>query len=173
MWRKFRRALPAIFLMAVVYYADSWVLALPIIGVTAWLGGFTALTLIPLYLAFDYMLGRLTLRLVVEEKKVKDYGLLMRFMRRWFNSFRDAIPKLEKQLSSRSKLYLRVVGFAFASYYGGAFVTTPVMYSLGQRRFLRILSAVSAAIYAVTFVVQVALGTSVVLWVIHHLAHWL
>src|ERR1035437_7005008 len=98
--------------MAVVYYADSWVLALPIIGVTAWLGGFTALTLIPLYLAFDYMLGRLTLRLVVEEKKVKDYGLLMRFMRRWFNSFRDAIPKLEKQLSSRSKLYLRVVGFA-------------------------------------------------------------
>jgi hypothetical protein len=36
------------------------------------------------------------------------------------------------------------------------------MYLLGQRRLLRTLGVLSAAIYAVTFVAQYALGTSLV-----------
>lgn len=170
MWRKIKLAFPAVSLMALVYYADNLILGAPIVALTVWLGGLTAfLILTPIYFAFDYMLGRLTLRIVIEEKEAKDYGRLMRFIRRWFNSFRDAMPTIEKRLSSKNKLRLRAVGYVVASYFGTAFLTMPVMYLLGQRRFLRTLTAISAAIYALTFVAQYALGTSIVLEVIKRL----
>jgi len=71
--------------MALVYYADNLILGAPIVALTVWLGGLTAfLILTPVYFAFDYMLGRLTLRIVIEEEEAKNYGRLMRFIRRWF-----------------------------------------------------------------------------------------
>ena len=174
MWHRLKLVLPAISLMAIVYYADSLLLGAPIIVLTTWLGGFdTFVILTPAYFVLDYALGRLTLRLVVEEADAKSYGPLMRSVRRWFNSFRGVTPLIEKRLSSRNRLRLRVTGFAIASYFGTAFLTIPVMYLLGQRRFLRILTAISAAIYAVTFVAQYTVGTSVVIEAIKHLIHWL
>jgi hypothetical protein len=168
MLRRLKAALPVIFMMTAVYSLDNWVFGLPVVGVTAWHGGWTAFAILtPLYFIVDYALGRMTLRLVVEEKEAQHYGLPMRLVRRWFNSLREAIPAIENRLSGRKRLWLRVTGFTVASYFGTAFLTVPAMYILGQRRFLRLLTAASAAIYAVSFVAQYTVGTSIVLWLIN------
>lgn len=167
MLRRLKAALPVIFMMTAVYSFDNWVFGLPVVGVTAWRGGWTAFAILtPLYFIVDYVLGRMTLRVVVEEKEAQYYGLTMRLVRRWFYSLRDAIPAIENRLSGRKRLLLRVIGFTVASYFGTAFLTMPAMYMLGQRRFLRLLTVASAVIYAVSFVAQYTLGASIALWLI-------
>jgi hypothetical protein len=157
MFRKLKLALPALGLMAVVYYADYLVFAPPIILLTAWLGAWPAfIILTPLYFIFDYVLGSISLRFVQTDKKTKPRGPILKLIYRWFAIYKDLIPKLKDRLSARAGLLIRIVGFVFASYWGTAFLTMPAMYLLGQRRHLKILTAASAAIYAVTFVGQVA-----------------
>lgn len=167
---RLKAVFPAIFLVAVVYYIDTWIFGLPVIGITAWKGGWTAFAILaPLYFLIDYALGRMTLKLVIEEKEAQEYGLVMKFVRKWFNSLRDTIPSIEKRLSARNRMVLRAGGFTVASYFGTAFLTIPAMYMLGQRKYLRILTAVSAAIYSITFVAQFVFGTSIVMWAINRL----
>lgn len=145
--------------MAAVYYLDYLIFAPPIIAVTAWLGPWAAFALLaPLYFILDYLLGTITLSIVRKNKR-KNYqssGLLLRLINRWFDVYRDMVPAIEKRLSPNAGLWMRSLGFVFASYWGTAFLTMPAMYLLGQRKYLKLLTAASAGIYAITFVGQTA-----------------
>src|SRR3989344_8237188 len=165
MLSKIKIAAPAAILMAVVYYLDYLVFAPPIVAMTAWLGPGTAFVILtPFYLAFDYMLGSMTLTIVRKDKPRAKYvgwlgkifKMLWKAIDRWFGVYKDIVPSIQKHLSLRAGLIIRSIGFIFASYWGTAFLTMPSMYLLGQRKHLRLLTALSALIYAVTFVGQTA-----------------
>ncbi len=179
MLRKLKLALPAISLMAVLYYADEFAFAPPIIAVTAWLGMWGLIFLIPAYWLFDYLLGSLALGIVIRRSegiavnRPGVLGWLLRGLQRWFNSFASAMPAVNRKLSPEGARRVRVVGFVFASYFGTAFLTMPAMYLLGQRKYLRVLTAASAAIYAVTYVGKYALGTFVVIFLVKVVIGWL
>lgn len=182
--RKFFIALPAVLLTAGLYYADTIIFAAPIVTLSLWLGPWPAfLICVPLYFLFDYGLGRLSLAIVsgtLQVKKMKKKGPVSRFLAKpvgwiqtWFESLEQSVPgkQIRKRLSAtRGGRIARYASFVIASYFGTAFVTIPMIYLLGQRKYLRLLTSFSAAIYALTFVAPYALGTFLMLSLIKFLA---
>ncbi len=182
--RKYFIALPAVLLTAGLYYADTIIFAAPIVALSVWLGPWPAfLICIPLYFLLDYGLGRLSLAIVsgaIQVKKLRKKGFLGRtlanpvgWVQAWFQNLQQSVlgKQIQKRLSAtRSGRFARYTSFVIASYFGTAFVTIPMIYLLGQRKYLRLLTAFSAAVYALTFVTPYALGTFLMLSLIKYLA---
>lgn len=183
MLRKLTLALPAALLAAALYYADTIVFAAPIVAVTLWLGAWLAfLIFVPIYFLFDYGLGRLALAMVSGRLKAEDlkaYGSagkisvkVLGWIQAWFRSLEQSPlgTQIRNRLSSsRRGRAVRYSGFVVASYFGTAFLTIPAIYLLGQRRHLRLLTAFSAAVYALTFVGQYAGATFLTVVVVRFL----
>ena len=181
---KYFLALPAVLLTAGLYYADTIIFAAPIVALSVWLGSWPAfLICLPLYFLFDYGLGRLSLaivsgRLTVNQMKKQGFtGRLLShpvaWAQKWFRSLQDSVlgRKIQERLSStRGGRFARYVSFIVASYFGTAFITIPMIYLLGQREYLRLLTAFSAAVYAITFVTPYALGTFLLISLIRWLS---
>ena len=177
--RKLTLALPAIPMAVVLYLADEYFFGAIVIAVTALIGLWSIPLLVPFFFAFDYFLGRLTLGIVVRRKEGTSVpwtgvrGWIMRGVQKWFDAVADAMPMVKRKLSPEAAKWARIIGFVFASYFGTAFMTMPAMYLLGQRRYLRLLTAASAAIYAVTFVSKVALVAFVAIELIKAMIGWI
>jgi len=182
--KKYFLALPAAALTAGLYYADTIIFAAPIVALGIWLGPWPAfLICIPLYFLFDYALGRLALAIVsgqLKPKKVRHQGGVLGILatplgwiQSWFRRLEQSTlgTQIQKRLSStQGGRAARYASFVVASYFGTAFITIPMIYLLGQRKYLRLLTAFSAIIYAVTFVTPYALGTFLVLSLVEWLA---
>lgn len=180
MLRKLTLALPAAILAAGLYYADTIVFAAPIVAVSLWLGSWTAFVVfVPIYFLFDYALGRLALALITGKLRPDDfrrYGWPGRaparaaaWIQAWFWSLHESPlgAQIRNRLSSsRGGRSVRYAGFVVASYFGTAFLTIPGVYLLGQRRHLRLLTAFSAVVYALTFVGQYAGATFITVKVV-------
>ena len=178
--RKLTLALPAALLAVSLYYADTLLFAAPIVAVSLWLGAWPAfLIFAPVYFLFDYALGRLALALVsgtLRPDDLSEHGWVGRaaativgWIQSWFRNLQDSAlgAQIQGRLSSsRGGRTVRYLGFVVASYFGTAFLTIPGIYLLGQRHYLRILTAFSAAVYALTFVGQVAGATFVTVTVV-------
>lgn len=158
---------PAALFVVFLYYADEIIFATPVVAVAAWLGAWPAfLIFMPAYFLFDLFLGTLMLRIIsnqleVEEIKNPVFRKVLGWVYNWFKSIEESEfgEKLKKTLSNKAGGHVRFVSFLVVSYLGSAFITTPFMYLLGQRKKLKLITFLSALIYAVTFVGKYALGT--------------
>lgn len=166
-----KKMAPATAILALLYYSDEIIFGLPIVATTAIIGALPAFIIFSvLYFLFDYWLGMVMLKIVRGDlviKNIKNPVLrkITSWIKSWFDSIEQSglVAKLKNKLSTKKGNHVRYSGFILVSYFGSAFITIPVMYVLGQRKHLRLLTAISASIYALTFVAKWALGTFIFL----------
>lgn len=133
-----------------LFFLDEVAFGAPILLVAKLIGPWPAFFILsPLYFAFDFGLGTLTLNGV---KKWQRSGK----SNKWSIKFSEAKNSGAGRVSRWLLTTGGAAGFAACSYLGTAFLTMPLVYTLGRRRHLRQLTAISAVIYAITFVGQYA-----------------
>jgi len=133
-----------------LFVFDEVIFGTPVLAMAKWLGPWTAFfVLLPIYFIFDYMLGTLALNGV---KRCKSSGRQNKWSKKFSDTRGSNVGKFSYWLMTAGGS----AGFVACSYMGTAFLTMPIVYLLGRRRHLRQLTAISAAIYAITFVGQYA-----------------
>lgn len=133
-----------------LFIFDELLFGAPVLAVTKWIGAWPAfLALVPIYFAFDFMLGTLTL------EGVKRWQASGR-QNKWSKKFSETRDTNVGKFSYWLVVSGGTVGFIVCSFLGTALLTMPIIYLLGRRQNLRVLTALSAAIYALTFVGQYA-----------------
>ena len=128
-----------------VYAWDDMIFAVPVAAATAWFGPWTAfLVLSVVYAGGSYLLAMLVVR-AYRHRADRQSGRLMRVL--------GQQSEKSHGLAARRVLTAgRYVGFVLSSVFAGGILTTYFLRRAGRTHNLKMLAAVSCAIFGVSFV---------------------